>query len=388
MTQHCCPLILNPEALQHYASQLGNLGNINVLESLVQTIARDIRLQHIPGATLVARESPYPAIAIFGEFQPETAHHVIGQLQILNNACRLLRYVDYTTVTQACETLAQRILQAFHPEQIETFHFVGIPRGGLIVLGILSYLLKLKAPQLEGNISPGKTVVIVDDCAISGGRFTESLAEYSEQSIIFAPLFSHPDLRHAIAQESNVLTCISGADLHDHGAATLGDNYPKWQSENLKRLDSKRFWLGQPDYICFPWNEPDHLLWNPALNSLEKAWRIVPGEICLKNRASTDQTAIKTQTQPMAQGSFSPHPDIIWMQIEETVTLGHLKTGETFALDGVAADIWRSLISQPSQEKAISALAQLYDIEEATIQPDVEAFSQQLIRQNLLEIPS
>ncbi len=384
MTHHCCSLILTSQALENYGDQIGQPQLSRALEILGQTIAWNRRLSEIPGATLLLRREPYPAIAVFGDFSASTAQHVLCQLQILNNACENLRYVDYAKVTQACEKLAHGLTQKFSPAEIQHFRFLGIPRGGLIVLGILAYLLHLNAEQFHSPTDPETPIVIVDDCALSGGRFTESLAEFPDNPILFAPLFAHPDLRAAIAQTPNVLTCLSGEDLQDHGHSNLGETYQTWQAENINRLEGKRFWLGQPDYICFPWNEPDHLLWNPALQSLEKAWRILPGDLCLKNRPEIHHSPIPVQIQHDSQGGFHPHPDVIWMQTEDSVILGNLQTQQTFALEGVAGDIWRSLMTETDLNAVTLALVQDYSTSVDVVKPDIFEFVEQLTHRNLI----
>jgi hypothetical protein len=384
MSYLCCSFGLAQDALAHYGAQMRQPDPALALQQLAAAIAMDPCWQNIPGATLVVRPHPGPALAVFGEFNAATHQYVRLQGQLLNHACRHLRYVDYDQVTRDCETLATRLCDAVGLDALRSYEFWGIPRGGVIVLGILSYLLGLSAAQFE-PMEAATPVVIVDDCALSGGRFQQVLPKFVGRSVIFAPLYSNPTLRSAILnQESRVSGCVSGGDLQDYGPAVMGASYDHWQAENLARLEGTRYWLGQPDYICFPWNEPDQLLWSPLTHQLDRAWRIVPADLCLKNRLAPDQSPIPVWVQAQPQGTLYPSAEVMVLDVAAAVIVGNLQTHQTFELEGVAAAIWRALMAEDNVERAIATLAEDYDAPMESIQMDVLAFIKQLRQQGLI----
>ena len=149
-------------------------------------------------------------------------------------------------------------------------------------------------------------LVVVDDCALSGARFRQFIDKSENQRVIFAPLYSHPDLRTAIeSRESRVLTCVSAQDLKDYGPEELKDEYPAWQERWHHRLEGSRYWVGQVDHVCFAWNEPDRVIWNPVTQQVETGWRVVPPELCLKNAPYLDSSRLQVRVQDEVIGPLA-----------------------------------------------------------------------------------
>ena len=75
-----------------------------------------------------------------------------------------------------------QLVDSLGTETLSRCRFVALPRGGLFVLGMLAYLLDLRADRVgdvgESGIRPGGSdsapLVLVDDCALSGLRFSET----------------------------------------------------------------------------------------------------------------------------------------------------------------------------------------------------------------------
>jgi hypothetical protein len=383
MTYRCCPLPFKTDALLHYEQQLG----LSTVEQSLQAVAAAIALhplwQDLPQSLCIVRAEPTPVLAVLGTFSAKALGQLSLQAPFLNQACQRLRYVTYADAMLACEQLAEQLQNTFGSQSLQEFQFYGVPRGGLIVLGMLSYMLGLRAEQLNpAELSP-VPLVVVDDCALSGSRFYRVLQQYPHQSLILATLYSHRELRGAIAaREPNVLQCLSAQDLYDHGPETLGADYKTWQTQNQVRLAGHRYWLGLPDYICFPWNEPDHLLWNPATAALEQSWHILPPTVCLKNRPVRG-VSLPIQVQPRVKGWLQPTEHIVFGELNGQVLIGHLLTGETFGLSGKAAAFWQVILRVEGVEAAIDRLSAQYA--GSNLRSDLTTLIDQLIAQQILQ---
>ena len=71
-----------------------------------------------------------------------------------------LRYIDYRQAESDCETLAGLLLGGYSRQELRGFAIHGIPRGGLIVLGMLAYMLDLKADQLSAKADPTRPLLL------------------------------------------------------------------------------------------------------------------------------------------------------------------------------------------------------------------------------------
>jgi hypothetical protein len=379
MVYRCYALPLEADAIAHYGSQLG-LTLEDAVVALAQAIALHPMWKELPHAMLVARTQPTPCLGVIGIIPPKS----LGQIEIrqasLNQACHRLRYVSYAEATAACEALTERLIDTFGLQALRNFKFCGIPRGGLIVLGMLSYTLGLSHEQMAPPYPQNVPLVLVDDCALSGSRFARTRSQYPQHELIFAPLYAHPDLRRNLtAAEPQVLHCLSGQNLYDHGPNIMGTDYESWQTKNRARLAGQRYWLGLPDYLCFPWNEPDHLLWNPSAETLEQSWRILPSTHCLKNRPGASLTVNR---QPQCKGWLRPTAQTIFGTLDRQVMIGNLATGETFGLSGKAAEYWSVLLETETLEDAIAILSQHNS--ESIVRKELTGLIDQLLSQNIL----
>lgn len=383
MTYRCYTLPFEKDALLHYAQQLGLVTVEQALHHVAEAIALHPLWQEVPQCLGVVRALPTPALVILGTFSAKALGQISLQAPFLNQACGRLRYVTYAEATKTCEELADQLRTTFGSNALGEFQFYGVPRGGLIVLGMLSYMLGLRAEQLNASESSAP-VVVVDDCALSGSRFYRVLQQYPQQDLVFATLYSHKELRRAIAtREPNVIQCLSSQDLYDHGPETMGANYTTWQTQNQARLAGHRYWLGLPDYICFPWNEPDHLLWNPSAAALEQSWHILPPKVCLKNRPSSGTAALSIQVQPTVQKWLQPTEHIAFGELNGQVLIGHLPTGETFGLSGKAAEFWRVILQAEGLEGAILQLSGQYP--SSNLRSELTHLIEQLVQQQILQ---
>ena len=352
------------------------------LLALAQAIASSPGWPGHGQAVLVARPKPAPVLALLGRLD---APGVLWREQGCG-ALNHLRYVDYAQAETDCQRLAARLVERLGADAIAGCHFVGIPRGGLIVLGMLSYALGLTRAQLEPPQSPEVPLVVVDDCALTGRRFAQFLERCESRQVLFAPLYAHPRLRAAIeAEEPRVLVCLSAHDLHDRAPETFGDEYAAWQQRWAERTGDRRYWFGQTDPVCFAWSEPDRLVWNPVAERVEVGWRVVPPELCLKNRPAPGEEPVPVQVQPVGRGPLQPAGSVLFAETAGQVVVGSLAGVETIALAGVAADMWRAVLAHGSREGVIAALLGEYDVQESELRRDVDAFVRGLLERGLLE---
>jgi hypothetical protein len=331
-------------------------------------------------ATLAVREEPGPLLAVLGFF--DEAHRVrLENLQYqLAHVLPTLRYLDYAAVTAACEALADNLKNDLGSE-LTSARFTGLPRGGLIVLGILSYVLGLKREQLEAG--DGSPLVVVDDCAISGLRFRQFKRHHPEREIIFAPLFSAPELRAAIHAAEPCVRVVSAHDLTDRAREERGNDYDAWQARWRKRSPDA-YWIGQPEQVAFPWNEPDVSFWNPVTEREESGWHFLTPEQCLKHRHEPQR--IPVYVPPPTPGPLKPNPDLLYGRLGERVLVGHLQTKQGFALEGVAADMFEALLRRGTPEAAASDLADSYAAPLEELTADCRTFADDLVARDLLEV--
>ncbi|EKF85884.1 hypothetical protein A994_05341 [Methanobacterium formicicum DSM 3637] len=287
-----------------------------------------------------------------------------------------LKFVDYKNAEEACEKLASKILAVYSPKELESFYFMAIPRGGLIVLGMLSYLLNLKQSQFETSDQPDQPVMIVDDIALTGKRISKILSNTQSSHVVIANLYSHPDLRKSILEkEPRVKYCFSAHDLKDQARGNYPDtnDYYSWRKKMNKRMGG-RYWIGQVDLVGFAWSEPDYPFWNPVTDKLEDGWRSLPPHKCLKNRSIFGILPDESATKDLQLSSA-----VIMGCFHDEIWLFQKDTQQIYSLTGVAAEIWRVLVSYGNIESSIPYLMDKYDVEESILRLDLESYVDDLL---------
>jgi len=382
-----CFLLLNDwEALIPYSIALGLDGASEGALALARAVAASRRWDSMPRATLVVRLAPQPMLGAIGYFDALGEARLQALAEGLSRSCASLRYVSYAQAEQDCEQLAAQLVDRFGRQELGRFRFAAIPRGGHIVLGMLAYVLGLEPTQLQPSPPPDIPLVAVDDCALTGARFRGFLQGCPSRQVVFAHLYSHPDLRAAIkAQEPRVLDCLSTWDLRDHAPERLGDEAPSWRDRWLARLDGPLYWIGQLEPICFAWNEPDRFFWNPVTEGVDGGWPIVPPELCLKTRSTCGMARVTVQVQPEGRGPLKPARRVLFGEFEGQTVVCDPDTGESFSLSGVAADMWRGIVEHGTLHEVTSALVQEYHVEEATLRTELRAFVDDLLARGLLQ---
>lgn len=335
-------------------------------------------------AILVFRPEPHPLLSVLGRFDQAEAARVRALAGQLPSILSRLRIVGYEQAEQACERLAMRLSDRLGASVVSDAFFLAIPRGGLIVLGMLAYALDLRPEQLEGAPVADATLVVVDDCSLTGYRFAGFLEGYRGRRIVFAPLYSHPDLRRAItARETEVIACESGEDLHDHAPERQGLEYDAWRLRWIERSDPRCYWVGQPDHLCFPWNEPTVVIWNPVTGKEEDGWRVGSPERCYANRLAARLRPV--QVQPRAAGPLGPRPSVVFGELEGDVLAADTESGVAVRLAGPAADMWRAIVERGTADGAARWLLDTYAVEEKRLKDDLARFIGELRARGLLQ---
>jgi len=384
MTQRVITLHLDPETIAAYAGSLP-IDPAEAPHLLSQVIADNLARDGMSDLILTLRLFPQPLLAAFGEFTSAQEARLNKQVHSILAACRHLLYVSYAQAEADSHLLAEHLQARWGQDAVARFRYTAIPRGGLIVLGMLAYQLglgrdRLEAPDLD------ETLVVVDDCAISGFRLGEFLARTAQEKVIFALLYAHPDLCWEIErQEPRVLACLSGRDLHDHASVQLGENYPGWLARARERMGSGRYWIGIPEQVCFPWNEPDRLVWDDEVQRNVRGWRLLPPELCLKNHLPQTVKPLVVQIQLPGKGPLRPTDTVIYARVADQVVLGNIRTGAAFGLAGTGADMWLAIVEYGSLEAVVHRLLSVYAVDESDLRQDVQRFTSDLIQRGLLE---
>jgi hypothetical protein len=366
-----------PAHLAHYARSLG-LAESYALKALTRLIT--CQLDVADPAVLVFKP---PYLILLHRSDSARTRQLEAQALDLDRSCKDLLYVDLPRVVEICQDLTSRLIDYFGEQEISNAFFTAIPRGGFIVLDHLTSMLALDFKQLHPSNNPDQLTVVVDDCAISGLRFKQFIDGCPSRRIVFAHLYSHPDLRAAIeARESRVVACVSAEDLREV-SKTVPPEHEQRRRERIERGEC--YWIGSTEALCFPWNEPDRSFWNPATGRQERAWKIVPPELCGKNHPAPGTTLIPIQIQPEGRGPLRPSQRAVFGELGGALVLCDMATGQCFGLEGVAADLWRALLVHGDPEAVASALQGEYDVPGEMFRKDAQNFFKDLEARDLIE---
>ena len=390
MSYRLVVLKLLPCELENYREALA-LPNAEVaLRALARSLLAGLSQRETIPFRLRLRHAPSPVLGFFGDFDEAQFRQLTVQGEALRHGCRTLRYVGLERARQDCARLAQRLVEKLGRETLDSCRFVAVPRGGMVVLGLLSYALGLRREQLElDDRHPGPWVV-VDDCCLSGSRCAEAIERYAGRPLVFAHLYSHPELRSEVEKESAVLACEAAWDLGDFGSALLGERYEEWRTRWQGRLAGRRFWVGVPEALAFSWSEPDRSVYVSPASPMEKAWKVVPPDLCMDTRWMAEgqpegqPEELAFSEQEPGVGPIRPGDNALFLERDEGLLVGDLASGDCFALTGSAPRIWAHLLDLGSVEAAARALANESDVTPERALHDTRELWQQLAERGLL----
>ncbi len=378
------------------AEDLRTFTDTQDVESALRTVGKTIAVNPAWGALscahLVGRVQPEPILAVFGSFSEVDRFRLSNLAVQLNHTISHFRYIDYRAVESAVRSLADRLSERFEATELDEFRFAAIPRGGLIVLGMLSYVLGVRAEQLVSieSAPPGRVLVIVDDCAFSGFRFRQVISAAAPSRIVFCPLFSPPDLCRAIERaEPRVITCLRGEDLGDLAPLIHGERYPAWVGERRNLSGGEPYWIGHSEPIGFSWDEPTTNVWNPCLTRFEAGWKLMP----IERRLSRNDGRMSDSRNGASVSGFEivePGPGpiraadrVLWAELGSSVAVARIPEADErdtigaipcFRLDGSAAEIWRLLLRWGGLEPVREALRKRYGLESLPPDGELERF--------------
>jgi hypothetical protein len=371
--------ILERKFLEKYRNSLLLDGNAAIV-GLAKAITSSQLFREIKDASVIIRPYPHPTLAVLGNLEEHDISRLDALTEQLKFASLNMRYQNYHQVEEACRKLGQKLVVRFGRETVDNFQFMAIPRGGIVILGILSYILDLDPKQIGPSDNPGRQMIVVDDCCLSGYRFHLFMQKYNKKDVIFAPLYSHPQLRSALENHPQVKACISAEDLKE-----IPREYdaPKSLIQNRMnmQLGGNRYWLNRSEYICFPWNEPDWYFWNRVTETVESGWHIIPPELCLKNH----EIEGFIQVQKEGKGNFRPPRDVIFSEQEKEVIIVNMATEECISLEGEAAVMWKALMDSHDINEAEKRLLRAHIDEESVLRRDYMLLIQDLLRRQMLE---
>lgn len=285
-------------------------------------------------------------------FTPLTAEEELRLWPLAVHAAHLLsrlRYVDYRQAEEDAALLARKIQDHYTQAEVRQMAFVGMPRGGLIVLGMLAYQLDLLPQQFQPAAPQNAgAVCLVDDCALSGLRLQQALTVLPGRRVIVAHLYSAPSLRANVLQQFPfVENCLAARDLAEDQPAENA-----LSSDNrLETLLDGRLFSGSAETVAFAWNEPDLLLHMPFDDQPAHQWRFLPPHKCLKNR----QALGLPPAAPVGEEWTVPL-GIVYGWFDGVLYLLDTRRHDVVRLDGFAADCWRAAAGYGALNTALAFL--------------------------------
>jgi hypothetical protein len=267
------------------------------------------------------------------------------ETQVHEQLSRLLP-VPYPEVEASCTELAAAIRSELTPDELSRCRFEPVPRGGHIVAGFLAYALGLEHQPKTRGVKEAITLLI-DDCAISGRRITSWLAEHPGRDAMVAVLHAAPELARRLKRdEPRIRHWFTARDLKDHAA-------DRPAAASWRRTWASRYpgdpWIGEPDHVVYPWNEPDVRIWNPATSRGEAGWHVAPPAWCFKNRLGAHPEDVVVCSD--GPGSVRPAPGVLWVSIGDgTIAIARRGDPEVLALRGSMASQWERMVATGDAE--------------------------------------
>ena len=77
--------------------------------------------------------------------------------------------------------------------------------------------------------------------------------------------------------------------------------------------------------------------------------------------------------------------DVLVADREDQVVISHVKTGDYAALVGVAAGMWRELLTCTNLDDVVRTLLDTYDVDEAVLRADLHAFADSLVARGFVD---
>ena len=337
---------------------------------------------------VAVREHPQPLVAFVGELDAAGIARLSELAGLLDEADLRLRLFGWSDVEVACRRLARQLTERLSPDELDRCVVAAMPRGGLIVAGLLAYALgiprhRIVAPAESAQVHDGQLLLLVDDCILSGARLRETLAAMSVPRVVVASLWSHPDLRVAVeAAEPRVTACVAGDDLRDHTSALLGDDEAAWRRRWSARVP-QRYHTALLDLVAFPWSEPDVRLWNPVTEQLERHWWLAPTSSCMHHSAVAP--ALEVRTADEWRGAERLAPFVVPVpRTDATLLLDTRAGGRVLRFRGSSDELLRAWAAAGDVDAAAEAVAVRCGVSPARVRGDLCSLLAELSDRGLL----
>ncbi|MDC7221504.1 MAG: hypothetical protein PQJ59_16340 [Spirochaetales bacterium] len=233
----------------------------------------------------IVRESEEGTSTLYALTQAKEEELLTNLSRQLAWADKQSRFISYKEAEGLTEKLAAKLKREFGKEELDQFFYSPIPRGGHIVMGMLSYCLGLPKSALHPPSSDLKRpVVYVDDCLISGLRSSEYMNKKGAESIL-AVLLAPKGVCEMSRHKELDFSCFAGDELDDLAPLLLKEDYEPWKERSKKR--GTPLWVGMTEYFAFEWSEPENSFFNDKTALMEPGFDLLPPEQCLNTRHST-----------------------------------------------------------------------------------------------------
>jgi hypothetical protein len=352
---------------------------------LARALALGPPLHSSDGFALAVRQEPSPWIVLIGPRSTDTESVFESLSRALLTAADRLRLYSWPAVEEATVRLAGEIRGLVPEHELARARVVGVPRGGLVVAGLLAYALDIpgaRVAPLQAARDRDELTILVDDCIISGARLREILRKVDGTDLIVASLCSHPEVRQAIeASETEVRACIAADDLKDWGTAELGEDYGEWKRIWMERVP-ERYGAALTDLPAFPWSEPDTRSWDEEAGRVRENWKVVPPSMCLRNRVT--KPYLDLQVADDIPGIERLAPDVVPVRRSGATVLIHCarRSGVTLSRTGAELlDLWLESDSVWTSR----TMAERYGVDESRIRRDLEELLASLLAKGFVQ---
>ena len=324
------------------------------------------------------------AILVFGDLDDASVARLRHVERWIHQARQRCKWYSYPDTVRLTEKLAVELKECLGSD-ISKVDWLAIPRGGLIVLGLLSYALGLRQERLENSLDEERPLVIIDDCALTGNRFSRFTEKVERKEVLFANLCSPLEVREAIVStEPAVSHCLAADTLHNMAPTLQGKGYDGWEERVRAYLDTKRYWIGQSEIPIFPWSEPDHNFWNPITKTVESGWQVAPPELTLKSKHRESQSP-KVFDIPDQKGVFLLGDAVLYYPKDSTVYIFDCETKAQYKLEKVGALLWIAFLKYKTMEDVVALVQSAYSVSPGKAKKDADRFAGQLLQKGLLQ---
>ena len=353
---------LDSTSLSSYAKSF----NVTAKESLRQlshTISTSTNWESLGDCALVFRD--HDAGGCLAVCMQDDLKHTVEiqtQLNFLQKSIQQIQYLDIAKCESLAHSLAQKINLSLDPETLQKSRVVSIPRGGLFVSAMLSYILPIKHHQLQPFSDCDSPIILIDDCSISGFRLAQQLCGLKNKQIYFYTLVSPAQLRQAaLAVQPRLRVFESAMDLNVYNNDSSG------------RMDarSNRYWQGQCDAICFPWGETQRFYPSDSENKQTTLWPVSPLQKNLKSSLLEQKIPFYAVTEAQDR-AISTGQHILYYSKDNLTRIYNAESKQHYSLDGVGSAIWQSLLSHSTVDQTLEHLCSLFSVEKKRLEKDVK----------------